>query len=165
MNRSETVRQGTYMARAEDEPRAWYVIDAEGKVLGRLASEVAAVLRGKHKVTYTPHADMGDGVIVVNAAKVRLTGDKLRQKMFRRHSGYLGGLKEIPYSQLMRQHPEVAVEHAVRGMLPKTRLGAQMYRRLRVYAGPEHPHQAQKPLPWNAWQTSSSQASGTEEGN
>lgn len=155
---SETVRQGTYMARAEDEPRQWYVLDAQGKVLGRLATEIATVLRGKHKATYTPHADVGDGVIVVNAAKVRLTGDKLRQKLYRRHSGFLGGLKEIPYHQLMSQRPEVAVEHAVRGMLPKTRLGADMYRRLKVYAGPEHPHAAQRPLEWGAWNTSGQRA-------
>ena len=155
---SETVRQGSYMARAETEPRRWYVLDAQGQILGRLATEVATVLRGKHKATYTPHADMGDGVIVVNAAKVRLTGKKLRQKMYRRHSGYLGGLKEIPYSQVMRQRPEAAVEHAVRGMLPKTRLGADMFRRLKVYAGPEHPHEAQGPLPWASWNTNGQSA-------
>lgn len=150
---SETVRQGSYMARGEDEPRQWYVFDVQGLVLGRFATEVATVLRGKHKAIYTPHADVGDGVILINAAKVRLTGDKLRQKLYRRHSGFLGGLKEIPYNQIMSQRPEVAVEHAIRGMLPKTRLGADMYRRLKVYAGPEHPHAAQQPLPWGAWKT------------
>jgi large subunit ribosomal protein L13 len=147
----DTTAQRSYMATAHSEPRTWYVLDAEGQVLGRLAAQAAALLKGKHLATYTPHADMGDGVIVVNAAKVRLTGRKLDQKMLRRHSGYLGGLKEIPYRQVMRTRPEVAVERAIRGMLPHTRLGAVMYRRLKVYAGPSHPHEAQRPVPWRGY--------------
>jgi large subunit ribosomal protein L13 len=144
----ETTPQRSYMATARTEPRTWYVLDADGQVLGRLATQAASLLRGKHKPTYTPHADMGDGVIVINAAKVRLTGRKLDQKLLRRHSGYLGGLKEIPYRQVMRDRPELAVERAIKGMLPHTRLGADMYRRLRVYRGSEHPHAAQAPVPW-----------------
>ena len=144
----DTTAQRSYMANAQSEKRTWYVLDAEGLVLGRLAAQAASLLKGKHLPTYTPHADMGDGVIVVNAAKVRLTGRKLDQKMLRRHSGYLGGLKEIPYRQVMRERPEIAVERAIKGMLPHTRLGAVMYRRLKVYPGPNHPHEAQKPVPW-----------------
>jgi large subunit ribosomal protein L13 len=144
----DTTAQRSYMATAQSEKRTWYVLDADGQVLGRLASQAASLLKGKHLPAYTPHADMGDGVIVVNAAKVRLTGRKLDQKMLRRHSGYLGGLKEIPYRQVMRERPELAVERAIKGMLPHTRLGAVMYRRLKVYAGPSHPHEAQQPVPW-----------------
>lgn len=144
----DTTPQRSYMATAHSETRTWYVLDADGQVLGRLAAQAASLLKGKHLPTYTPHADMGDGVIVVNAAKVRLTGRKLDQKMLRRHSGYLGGLKEIPYRQVMRERPNLAVERAIKGMLPHTRLGAVMYRRLKVYAGPTHPHVAQKPVPW-----------------
>jgi large subunit ribosomal protein L13 len=144
----QTTAQRSYMATAQSEARTWFVLDADGQVLGRLAAQAAALLKGKHKPTYTPHADMGDAVIVINAAKVRLTGRKLDQKMLRRHSGYPGGLKEIPYRQVLRDRPEAAVERAIRGMLPHTRLGADMYRRLRVYRGPDHPHQAQHPVPW-----------------
>lgn len=144
----DTTPQRSYMATGTSEKRTWYVLDAEGQVLGRMAAQAASLLKGKHKPTYTPHADMGDGVIVINAAKVRLTGRKLDQKQLRRHSGYLGGLKEIPYRQVMRERPEVAVEHAIKGMLPHTRLGAQMYRRLRVYKGAQHPHEAQQPVAW-----------------
>jgi large subunit ribosomal protein L13 len=144
----DTTAQRSYMATAQSEKRTWYVLDADGQVLGRLAAQAASLLKGKHLPTYTPHADMGDGVIVVNAAKVRLTGRKLDQKMLRRHSGYLGGLKEIPYRQVMKERPQVAVERAIKGMLPHTRLGAVMYRRLKVYAGPSHPHEAQQPVPW-----------------
>jgi len=144
----DTTPQRSYMATGKSETRTWYVLDADGAVLGRLAAQAAALLKGKHKPTYTPHADMGDGVIVVNAAKVRLTGRKLDQKQFRRHSGYMGGLKEIPYRQIMRDRPDIAVEHAIKGMLPHTRLGADMFRRLKVYRGSEHPHAAQQPVPW-----------------
>jgi large subunit ribosomal protein L13 len=136
----------TYMPKPKDVQRSWYVIDAEGAVLGRLASEVATVLRGKHKPTYAPHLDAGDHVVVVNAAKVRLTGEKEGKKVYYRHSQYPGGLREIPYGQLAERRPERLVEQAVRGMLPKTRLGRQMLRKLSVYAGPDHPHEAQRPV-------------------
>ncbi|MGO0121791.1 50S ribosomal protein L13 [Desulfothermobacter acidiphilus] len=135
----------TFMAKPEEVERRWYVIDATGKPLGRLASMVARLLRGKHKVIFTPHVDTGDHVIVVNAEKVVLTGEKLEKKFYVRHSGYPGGLKMMKYAKLMQTRPEIAVEKAVKGMLPKTRLGARMFRRLRVYRGPEHPHQAQQP--------------------
>ena len=132
------------MAKNQEVQRKWYV-DASGKPLGRLASEVAKILRGKHKPIYTPHVDTGDHVIVINASKVVLTGDKLNQKMHRRHSGYPGGLKEISYKHLMQKFPERAIELAVKGMLPKNSLGRAMYKKLKVYAGSEHSHQAQKP--------------------
>jgi large subunit ribosomal protein L13 len=125
----------------------WYVADAEGKVLGRLASEVARVLRGKHKPTFTPNADIGDFVIVVNADKVRLTGRKMQEKLYRHHTGYIGGLKETTPEKVLRKHPERLVEWAVRGMLPKSRLGDRLFTKLKVYAGPDHPHQAQQPVP------------------
>ena len=135
----------TYMAKAETVQRKWYVVDAEGMVLGRLASQVAAILRGKNKPTFTPHVDPGDHVIVLNADKVVLTGDKLNQKFYRRHSGYPGGLKETSYKDLMAKKSDLAVTEAVRGMLPKNALGRQMIKKLRVYKGAEHDHQAQKP--------------------
>lgn len=135
----------TYMANPQSVERTWYVVDAEGKTLGRLASQVAAILRGKHKPTYTPHVDCGDFVIVINAEKVRLTGKKMTQKIYRHHSGYPGGLKETVAKDLLERRPTRAVELAVKGMLPHNRLGRQMYRKLKVYAGPEHPHAAQKP--------------------
>ena len=135
----------TYMPKTKDVQRSWYVVDAEGAVLGRLASGVASVLRGKHKPTYAPHVDVGDHVVVVNAAKVRVTGEKEGKKVYYRHSQYPGGLQEIPYGQLAERRPERLVEQAVRGMLPKTRLGRQMIRKLSVYAGPDHPHGAQRP--------------------
>lgn len=135
----------TLMAKAEEVKRKWYVVDAEGKPLGRLASEVAKILRGKHKPIYTPHVDTGDFVIVLNAEKVLLTGKKLEQKMYRHHSHYPGGLKEIKYKDLMEKFPERAVELAVKGMLPKNSLGRAMYRKLKVYKGNKHEHQAQKP--------------------
>lgn len=135
----------TYMPKPKDVQRGWYVIDAEGAVLGRLASEVAGVLRGKHKPTWAPHVDVGDHVVVVNAAKVRLTGEKEGKKIYYRHSQYPGGLREIPYEQLAERRPERLVEQAVRGMLPKTRLGRRMLRKLSVHAGPDHPHQGQRP--------------------
>jgi len=135
----------TYMAKAETIERKWYVVDAEGKVLGRLASEVAKILRGKHKPNYTPHVDRGDFVIILNADKVVLTGNKLDQKMHRYHTGYPGGLKEIKYRKFLAEKPERAVELAIKGMLPKNSLGRAMFRKLKVYRGSEHNHQAQKP--------------------
>lgn len=135
----------SYMAKPEEVERRWYVLDAAGKSLGRLASKAAHILRGKHKPIFTPHVDTGDHVIIVNADKVLLTGNKLEKKLYIRHSGYPGGLKVMKYATLMKTRPELAVRKAVEGMLPKTRLGARMAKRLRVYAGPEHPHQAQKP--------------------
>src|SRR5690554_5418791 len=125
----------TFMAKAQEVERKWYVIDANGKTLGRLASEVAKILRGKHKPIYTPHVDTGDHVIVINAEKIHLTGKKLDQKLYRRHSQYPGGLKEIPYRQLMDSRPTLAIYQAVKGMLPKNTLGRQMLKKLRVYAG------------------------------
>ena len=135
----------TFMANAGNIERKWFVVDAEGQTLGRLAAEVAKVLRGKHKPTFTPHVDTGDYVIVVNAAKVQLTGKKLIQKTYFRHSGYPGGAKFTQAGHMLETRPERVVEMAVRGMLPKNKLGEQMYRKLSVYAGAEHPHQAQKP--------------------
>ncbi|WP_277293575.1 50S ribosomal protein L13 [Veillonella montpellierensis] len=135
----------TFMANASTIERKWYVVDAEGKTLGRLAAEVAKVLRGKHKPTFTPHVDTGDYVIVINAEKIRLTGKKLLQKTYFRHSGYVGGTRFIPVADMLAKQPERVVEIAVKGMLPKNKLGAQMYCKLNVYAGAEHPHAAQKP--------------------
>lgn len=135
----------TFMANAQTVERKWYVVDADGMTLGRLASQVAAILRGKNKPTYTPNCDTGDHVIVINAAKVVLTGKKLDQKVYYHHSGYVGGLKETKYSKLMAEKPEFAVKHAILGMMPKGPLGRQMARKLRVYAGAEHEHEAQKP--------------------
>lgn len=135
----------TYMAKPAEVERKWYVIDASGQALGRLSSEVASILRGKHKADYTPHVDTGDYVIVINAEQVKLTGDKLNQKMFRYHTGYPGGLKEMDYKTLLQKKPEKAIETAVKGMLPHNRLGNRMYKKLKVYRGSEHPHQAQKP--------------------
>lgn len=135
----------SYMAKANEVERKWYVIDAEGKVLGRLASEIASVLRGKRKPIFTPHVDCGDFVIVINADKVVLTGDKLNQKIHAYHTGYPGGRKEVVYAEMMEKRPEKVIELAVKGMLPKSRLGRQMIKKLKVYAGPEHPHAAQAP--------------------
>ncbi len=136
----------TFMAKASNVERQWYVIDAENLVLGRLASQIAAMLRGKHKPTFTPHVDTGDYIIVVNAEKLVLTGKKLDQKMYRHHTGYPGGLKETTYRRLMATKPEFALKEAVRGMLPKGPLGYAMLKKLHVYAGPNHEHQAQKPV-------------------
>ena len=136
----------TFMAKASNVERQWYVIDAENQVLGRLASQIAAMLRGKHKPTFTPHVDTGDYIIVVNAEKLVLTGKKLDQKMYRHHTGYAGGLKETSYRRLMATKPEFALKEAVRGMLPKGPLGYAMLKKLHVYAGPNHEHQAQKPV-------------------
>ena len=135
----------TYMAKPADVERTWYVIDAEGMVLGRLASQVAMLLRGKHKPTFTPHVDTGDYVIVVNADKMVLTGKKLDKKMYRHHTGYPGGLKETSYKVMMEQKSDLAVTAAIAGMLPKNALGRQMIKKLRVYKGAEHDHQAQNP--------------------
>ncbi len=135
----------TFMQKPAEVERKWFLIDAEGMTLGRLASQVAPILRGKHKPTFTPHIDTGDNVIIVNAAKVVLTGKKLDQKIYYHHSGYPGGLKETPYRRLMIARPEFAIKHAIVGMLPKGPLGRQMAKKLKVYAGPEHKHQAQQP--------------------
>ena len=135
----------TYMAHAETVERKWYVVDATGVPLGRLASRVAAVLRGKNKPTFTPNVDTGDFVIVINTDKVLLTGKKLEKKLYRYHTGYIGGLKETPYKTLMEEKSDLAVYEAVRGMLPKNSLGRQMIKKLRLYKGPEHNHAAQKP--------------------
>ena len=135
----------TYMAHAETVERKWYVVDAEGVALGRLATRVAAVLRGKNKPTFTPNVDTGDFVIVINTDKVVLTGKKLEDKFYRYHTGYIGGLKEIPYKKLMAEKSDLAVYEAVKGMLPKNSLGRAMLKKLRVYKGGEHNHVAQKP--------------------
>jgi len=137
----------TISAKPNEVERTWYVVDAEGKTLGRLSTEIARILRGKHKPSYTPHVDTGDYVIVINADKVRVTGKRLDQKMYYRHSGYMGGLKTVPLRRMLETHPERVIEHAVKGMLPKNRLGRQMYKKLKVYASPDHPHQAQQPQP------------------
>jgi large subunit ribosomal protein L13 len=137
----------TFSPKPRDIERRWYVLDADGAVLGRLASEVAKILRGKHKPIFAPHADTGDHVIVINAGRVRVTGGKESEKTYYRHSGYPGGLREIGYERLLAERPTVAVEKAVRGMLPKNRLGRQVFRKLAVYEGAEHPHQAQRPAP------------------
>jgi large subunit ribosomal protein L13 len=136
----------TVMPRESEIERKWYVVDAEGQVLGRLASRVATVLRGKHKPTFAPHLDVGDHVVVVNAEKVHLTGRKLKDKLYRWHSGYIGGLREVPAEQMLRSHPERVIEWAVQGMLPKTRLGRAMAKKLKVYRGAAHPHAAQQPV-------------------
>ncbi len=139
---------GTYVAKAADlaaSNKKWYLIDANGKTLGRLSTEVAKILMGKHKPEYTPNQDMGDFVIVINADKVVLTGNKVNEKLYRHHTGYPGGLKEVAYKDMVVRHPILPVEEAVRGMLPKNALGRQMFRKLKVYAGAEHEHQAQKP--------------------
>lgn len=137
----------TYVTKKDDVHKDWYVVDATGQTLGRLVTQVARVLSGKHKPTYSPAVDVGDYVIVVNADKIHVTGNKLDQKMYYRHSGYPGGLKGITLRRQLQQHPERVIEHAVRGMLPKNRLGRQMLKKLKVYAGPEHPHAAQQPKP------------------
>lgn len=137
----------TYAVKAGEIERRWYVVDAEGKVLGRLASEIARVLRGKHKPIFSPHLDTGDFVVVINAEKIVLTGRKADQKTYFRHSGYMGGEKFIPFRQMQEKHPERVIELAVKGMLPKSALGRNLRDKLRVYAGPEHPHAAQQPEP------------------
>ena len=138
----------SYMARPLEVERKWYVVDAEGQTLGRLATEIATILRGKNKPQYTPHVDTGDFVVVVNAEKVAVTGRKAEQKVYRRHSGYPGGLKETSYEQLMERRPTEILRRAVKGMMPKNRLARQQLRKLKIYAGPEHPHAAQNPQPY-----------------
>lgn len=139
----------TYSAKAADLQPTWYVIDAEGQVLGRLASQIAQILRGKHKPTFTPHLQSGDFVIVINADKIAVTGNRLDQKVYYRHSQYPGGLKTQTLRQVLNgKHPERALEHAVRGMVMHNRLGAQIMHHLKIYAGPSHPHEAQKPVVW-----------------
>ncbi|MEQ8202042.1 MAG: 50S ribosomal protein L13 [Syntrophomonadaceae bacterium] len=135
----------SFMAKPAEIDRKWYVIDATGQTLGRLSSEVASILRGKHKPIYTPNVDTGDFIIVINASKINLTGNKLLNKKMRWHTGYPGGLKEIDYGTLLQRKPEKIIEAAVKGMLPHNRLGAAMFKKLKVYRGSEHPHQAQKP--------------------
>ena len=135
----------SYMARPLEVERKWHLIDAEGKTLGRLASEISRILRGKHRPQYTPHVDVGDFVVVVNAEKVVLTGKKAEQKVYRRHTGYPGGLKETSYEVMTERKPTVILRKVVYGMMPKTRLGRQQLRKLKIYAGPEHPHAAQNP--------------------
>lgn len=137
----------TFSAKKQDVERTWYLIDASEKVLGRLASHVAAVLRGKTKPIYTPHVDTGDYVVVINAEKIRLTGKKMENKVYHRHSGYPGGLKSTSAKAVLATKPEKLLKHAVKGMLPKNPLGRKMFRKLKVYAGPDHPHQAQQPQP------------------
>ncbi|MGM0640165.1 MAG: 50S ribosomal protein L13 [Thermotogota bacterium] len=138
--------QKSYMANQEDSKnKKWFIIDAEGKTLGRLAGQIAKVLQGKHKPTYTPHIDMGDFVVVINAEKVALTGRKMEQKTYFRHTGYPGGGRTSHIKDVMEKHPERVIEHAVKGMLPKSILGKRMIKKLKVYAGVKHPHEAQKP--------------------
>jgi large subunit ribosomal protein L13 len=144
----------TFSPKDRDITRQWHVIDASGVVLGRVASQAAVLLRGKHKPIFAPHVDTGDFVIIINAGKVALSGNKLEQKQAYRHSGYPGGLRSVSYGELMEKHPERAVEKAVRGMLPKNSLGRKTLRKLKVYAGPDHPHQAQQPVPFEITQVS-----------
>ena len=135
----------SFIAKPAEVERKWYVVDADGKTLGRLASEVASVLRGKNKPTYTPHVDCGDYVMVINAEKVAVTGKKRSEKIYKKHTGYPGGLREITFDKLQQKKPEEIIRHAVKGMLPDGALGRQMFKKLKVYAGSEHPHTAQKP--------------------
>ena len=146
----------TYATKTSEITRSWRVVDADGATLGRLATEVAMLLRGKHKTTFTPHLDTGDPVIIVNAAKIRVTGNKLLAKRYVRHSGYPGGLRSETLEALLARRPEEVIRRAVRGMLPRNRLGEQMSRKLHVYAGPEHPHAAQKPEPHRSAKESAS---------
>jgi large subunit ribosomal protein L13 len=138
----------TFMAKAADVERKWYVIDAQDKALGRVATEVARILRGKHKPIFTPHVDTGDFVIVLNAEKILLTGNKAEQKFYYRHSGYPGGIKAVSYGELLKKKPQKVMELAVKGMLPHNKLGSAMFKKMKVYAGNQHPHAAQKPENW-----------------
>jgi len=135
----------TYFPKRDDIKREWVLVDAEGKSLGRLASKIASILRGKNKPYFSPHLDTGDFVVVINADKVRLTGKKASQKTYFKHSGYLGGWRQIPFKEMLAKHPERIIKHAVWGMLPKNRLGRKIFKKLKVYSGTEHPHRAQKP--------------------
>ena len=137
----------TFSAKPEEVRRDWYLVDATGKTLGRLSTEIARRLRGKHKPEYTPHVDTGDYIVVVNAEKIRVTGKKLKDKMYYRYTGYVGNLKSMPLEKLMEQHPERALQYAVKGMMPRNTLGRKMLSKLRVFAGPEHNHEAQQPIP------------------
>lgn len=137
----------TYAVKAGEIERRWYVVDAQGKTLGRLATQVARILRGKHKPTFSPHMDVGDHVIIINADKIQVTGKKLDTKRYYRYSGYLGGLKSIVLREQLEKHPDRVLTHAIRGMLPKNRLGRAMLKKLKIYAGSEHPHAAQQPEP------------------
>jgi large subunit ribosomal protein L13 len=150
----------TFSPKADDIQRQWHVIDASDVVLGRLASQVAILLRGKHKPVFAPHADTGDFVVVINAEKVTLSGNKLKDKRAYRHSGYPGGLRSVAYGALMASRPERVVEKAVRGMLPKNSLGRKMLRKLKVYRGPDHPHQAQQPVPFEITQVAQQAGTG-----
>ncbi|GGF89354.1 MULTISPECIES: 50S ribosomal protein L13 [Cysteiniphilum] len=136
----------TFSAKSDEVKREWLLIDANGKTLGRLATEIARRLRGKHKAEYTPHVDTGDYIVVINAEKVAVTGNKQKDKIYYHHTGYIGGLKSVSFEKLIAQHPERAIESAVKGMLPKNPLGRAMYKKLKVYAGESHPHTAQQPL-------------------
>jgi large subunit ribosomal protein L13 len=137
----------TISAKADDVKRDWFLVDADGKTLGRLATEIARRLRGKHKTIYTPHVDTGDYIVVINAEKVRVSGNKAKDKMYYRHSGYMGGMKATNFSDMIERSPERVIEIAVKGMLPRNPLGREMYRKLKVYAGPQHQHAAQQPQP------------------
>jgi large subunit ribosomal protein L13 len=137
----------TISAKADDVKRDWFLVDADGKTLGRLATEIARRLRGKHKAIYTPHVDTGDYIVVINAEKVRVSGNKAKDKMYYRHSGYMGGLKQTSFNDMIERSPERVIELAVKGMLPRNPLGREMYRKLKVYAGPQHQHAAQQPQP------------------
>jgi len=137
----------TFSAKPADVSRDWFVVDATGKTLGRLATEIARRLRGKHKPEYTPHVDTGDYIVVVNAEKIRVTGNKLKDKMYHRYTGYIGNLKSMPLEKMLDETPERVLQFAVKGMLPRNPLGRKMFSKLRVFAGPEHPHEAQQPIP------------------
>lgn len=134
------------MAKSNESQTEWFLLDAEGKTLGRLASEIASILRGKHKPTFTPHIDTGDGVVIINAEKVSVTGAKEANKLYRHYTGHIGGLREIPYRRMKERHPTRIIEHAVKGMMPKTKLGRAQLKKLRIFAGAEHNLQAQKPI-------------------
>ena len=138
----------SYIAKPQEVERKWYVIDAEGKTLGKVAAEAASILRGKKKPIFTPHVDTGDYVIIINAEKVEVTGKKRKEKIYKRHTGYPGGLRETTFEQLLEQAPEEIIRHAVKGMMPNGKLGRQMFKKLKVYAGPEHKHAAQQPEIW-----------------
>jgi len=140
---------GSFIAKPHEVEHKWVIIDAEGRTLGRLASEAASILRGKKKPIYTPHVDTGDYVIVINAEKVEVTGKKRQEKIYKRHTGYPGGLREITFEKLQAKNPEEIIRHAVKGMMPNGRLGRQMFKKLKIYAGAEHPHAAQKPEVWD----------------
>lgn len=159
-----TTKSRPFWTRASDVEAAWHVVDAQGKTLGRLASEIATLLMGKHKPIYVPYLNTGDYVVVVNAEKVRVTGKKLEQKKYYRHSGYHGGLREQTLAGLLKKHPERAIQHAVKGMLPKNALGRRMLSRLKVYAGPTHPHEAQVRGSRRARQTQAQEPGRQEEG-